>query len=195
MSSEASDSLSGFPLARVADQARPSDLEAEVVALFDELRTPVFRYLLSFRLSVPDAEEIIQEVFLALFRHLRQGKSRANIQGWVFRVAHNSALKCRLRTKRHSDLFTSVPAISAIAADPYPGPEESTAASQRRQRLLAVVQALPEQEQCCLSLRAEGLRYREIAEVLGISLGSVAAALEKSLSRLARAEELHGGKA
>ena len=37
---------------------------------------------------------------------------------------------------------------------------------------------------CCLSLRAEGLRYREIAEVLGISLGSVAASLEKSLSRL-----------
>jgi RNA polymerase sigma-70 factor, ECF subfamily len=52
-----------------------------------------------------------------------------------------------------------------------------------------VVRAMPEQDQCCLSLRAEGLRYREIARVLGISLGSVANSLERTLSRLARADE------
>jgi RNA polymerase sigma-70 factor (ECF subfamily) len=74
--------------------------------------------------------------------------------------------------------------------DPEPDPEERLAGCQRQQKLLAVVRALPEQEQWCLSLRAEGLRYREIAEVLGISLGSVAASLEKSLSRLTRAEEI-----
>jgi len=51
------------------------------------------------------------------------------------------------------------------------------------------VRALPEQDRCCLSLRAEGLRYREIAEVVGISIGSVAASLEKSLSRLTRSEQ------
>ena len=59
---------------------------------------------------------------------------------------------------------------------------------ERQQRLLAVVRAMPEQDQCCLSLRAEGLRYRDIAEVLGISLGSVANSLERSLSRLTRAD-------
>lgn len=55
--------------------------------------------------------------------------------------------------------------------------------------LLAVVRALPELDQWCLSLRAEGLRYREIAGVLGISLGAVANSLEKSLFRLTRAEQ------
>ncbi len=50
------------------------------------------------------------------------------------------------------------------------------------------LRAMPEQDQCCLSLRAEGLRYRDIAEVLGISLGSVANSLERALSRLARAD-------
>jgi RNA polymerase sigma-70 factor (ECF subfamily) len=58
--------------------------------------------------------------------------------------------------------------------------------------LLASVRALPGEEQCCLSLRAEGLRYREIAEVPGISPGSVAASLEKSPSRLIRAEQTWG---
>jgi len=57
-----------------------------------------------------------------------------------------------------------------------------------------VLQALPETDQQCLSLRAEGLRYREIAAVVGISLGSVAASLERSLDRLARADKTLAGE-
>jgi len=182
--------LTGFPLVEASERAGPSKLEEEVVSLFDQMRNPVLRYLLSCRVPAPDAEEIVQEVFLALFEHLRKGKSRANLQGWVFKVAHNSALKHRLHARRHSDRFSSMPDISAVPEDSQPGPEEIVSAKQRQQRLLAVVRALPEQDQCCLSLRAEGLRYREIAEVLGISLGSVAASLEKSLSRLHRAEQV-----
>jgi len=190
MAGDASDSLADFPMVEAASATRPSPLEEEVVSLFEQLRTPILRYLLSFRISVPDAEEVLQEVFLALFRHLRQGKPRANLQGWIFRVAHNSALKCRLRTRRYADRFSYAPGVSGVMADPGPDPEESLVVRQRQQRLLAVLHVLPEQDQCCLSLRAEGLRYREIAEVLGISLGSVAASLEKSLARLTRAEQV-----
>jgi len=49
-----------------------------------------------------------------------------------------------------------------------------------------VVQALPSNDQACLRLRAEGLRYREIAEIVGISLGSVSNSLARSLERLER---------
>jgi RNA polymerase sigma-70 factor (ECF subfamily) len=191
MAADKPSSLTGFSFVRAeAAVAGPSRLEDEVVALFDQFRAPVLRYLLSFGIAVPDAEEIVQEVFLALFQHLRQKKSRVNLQGWIFRVAHNSALKHRMRERREADRFSYVPEILARTEDLNPGPEESVASSQRQQRLLSVVRALPEQDQCCLSLRAEGLRYREIAEVLGISLGSVAASLEKSLSRLTRAEQI-----
>ena len=190
MATRATDSFAGLPLTETGSPVRPSRLEEEVASLFERLRTPVLRYLLSFRIPVPDAEEVLQEVFLALFHHLRQGKSRANLPGWIFRVAHNLALKRRLRNQRHSDRFTWLPRPSEMTLDTEPDPEQLLAERQRQKRLLAVVRALPEQEQCCLSLRAEGLRYREIAEVLGISLGSVAASLEKSLSRLTRAEQI-----
>jgi RNA polymerase sigma-70 factor (ECF subfamily) len=63
------------------------------------------------------------------------------------------------------------------------------ASSQRRQRVLAAVDALPEQDRRCLILRAEGLRYREIAQVLDISLGAVSISLGRSLRRLARAAQ------
>jgi RNA polymerase sigma-70 factor (ECF subfamily) len=98
-------------------------------------------------------------------------------------VAHNLALKNLSRARRQS----IEPPPTQL--DTSPGPEERVADRQRQDMLLAVVKALPELDQWCLSLRAEGLRYREIAEVLGISLGAVANSLEKSLSRLARAEE------
>ena len=166
-----------------ATGSRPSKLEEEVVALFELHRNPLLRYLLSFRIAAPDAEEIVQEVFLSLFQHLRRGKSRANLHGWLFRVAHNLALKNRLKAQRQS------PGVPEAQMDRAPGPEEQLAELQRQGRLLAVVKALPESDRCCLSLRAEGLRYREIAEVLGISLGAVANSLEKSLSRLSRADE------
>ena len=168
--------------AAVETAAQPSRLEDEVIALFDDLRAPLLRYLLSFRLAVPEAEEIVQDVFLALFRHLQAGKSRSNLRGWVFRVAHNSALKSRSRTRRDAGR-------NCDAVDLPDTPEDILAARQLQEKLLSVMRALPEQDQCCLSLRAEGLRYREIAEVLGISLGSVAASLQKSLAKLQRGSE------
>jgi RNA polymerase sigma-70 factor (ECF subfamily) len=158
-------------------------VEEEIVAMFERLRNPLLRYLLSFRIAAPEAEEIVQEVFLSLFQHLLKGKSRANLHGWLFQVAHNLALKNRIKTQRQS------PAAPEAQMDSSPGPEEQMADLQRQTRLLAVVNALPELDRCCLSLRAEGLRYREIAEVLGISLGAVANSLEKSLSRLSRADD------
>jgi RNA polymerase sigma-70 factor (ECF subfamily) len=156
----------------------------ETVALFERHRSGLLRYLLAFGLTIQDGEEIVQEVFLALFGHLRRGKSRVNLDGWVFRVAHNLALKRRVRVKRE------ISADVEERADAAPDPEAQWAASQRQHRLLAVVRAMPETDRLCLALRAEGLRYREIADVLGISLGSVANAMERSLARLARAEEL-----
>lgn len=159
-----------------------SALEEEVTAFYDEFRVPLLRYLVSLRIAPADGEEIVQEVFLALFRHLRDEKSRANLRGWMFRVAHNLALKNRQGKLRHAEVEAP-----AEYADPGMNPEQLAAGNQRQARLLAVVRALPEQDQYCLSLRAEGFRYREIAEILGISLGSVANALERSLSRLSRA--------
>jgi len=62
------------------------------------------------------------------------------------------------------------------------------ASGQRQNRLFSVLRALPEQDQRCLYLRAEGLRYREIAGVLKMSLGAVSISLTRSLARLERAD-------
>jgi RNA polymerase sigma-70 factor (ECF subfamily) len=175
----------------VAERSSPaSDLENEVTQLYDDLRAPLLRYLSSFGLSVHDVEEIIQEAFLSLFLHLRAGKPRSNIRGWIFRVAHNLGLKRREKNHRALKIIVNsdeCPVESQL--DAAPDPEQQMSQLQRRTRLLAVLNVLPEQDRQCLYLRAEGLRYREIAQVLEVSLGSVALSLARSLSRLARVDE------
>jgi RNA polymerase sigma-70 factor (ECF subfamily) len=188
-----SNSIFSWPLARTADAGAQvgSPPEVEVVELFEELRERLLRYLLVLGLPVHDGEEIVQESFLLLFQHLQRGKSRQNLRGWVFRVARNLALKQRasnqLQVRRIVEFDESLPEQQAGR---NPNPEEQLQACQRRKRLLAVVRALPEQDQSCLCMRAEGLRYREIADALGISLGSVAASMARALARLESADKV-----
>ena len=178
-------------LAPVAASAarQTSAAEQDVLSLFDALQEPLLRYLTSFMLPAPDAEEVIQETFLALFQHLQRGGSRDNLKGWLFRVAHNLALKKRNRDRRdYQNLGVSLPAEDLVP-DPGMNPEDQFAARQLHVRLVAVVQALPEQDRQCLILRAEGLRYREISEVLNMALSSVSDSLGRSLARISRAAE------
>ncbi len=75
-------------------------LEKEVLDLHDLLRPRLFRYAISLGLKAQDAEDVIQEVFLALFRHLKAEKPRSNLHGWIFRVTHHLALKRRTRYRK-----------------------------------------------------------------------------------------------
>jgi RNA polymerase sigma-70 factor, ECF subfamily len=158
---------------------------AELEHWFGELRQPVARYLSALGLSQQDGEEVLQEVFLALLRHLRQDRPRQNLRGWIFRVAHNLGLKQRQRGQAR--LLPSL-GLEHHPLDPAPSPEQQVVSRQRQQTLWNVVAALSEQDRQCLFLRAEGLRYREIAEVLEMSLGAVAASLARSLGKLAHAD-------
>jgi RNA polymerase sigma-70 factor, ECF subfamily len=173
----------------VALPAQTPAIECEVIHRFDQYRDALLRYALSLGLSAHDGEEIIQEVFLALFGHLRAGKSRRNLPGWIFCVAHNLALKQRHATCRLPNEIDTEDELVNKQMDPSPNPEALLLFAQRQKRLRAAVLALPEQDQCCLRLRAEGLRYREIARVLGISLGSVARSLAGSVARLMCVDE------
>jgi RNA polymerase sigma-70 factor (ECF subfamily) len=145
--------------------------------------------------SVHDTEDVVQDVFLSLFRHVKLGRPRTNLRGWLFRVAHNLALKHQLHVHRRQlteglDL-ADVPARAEadLRFQAPSDPEQQLASRQRRQRLLAVFRALPERDRRCLALRAEGLRYREIAEALDMSLGAVAKSLARSMTRMVNADE------
>ena len=174
---------------RVDDAASSQAVKDDVVLLFDECATGLRRYLGSFGLGAEATEDVLQDVFLSLFRHLRLGRPRSNLKGWLFQVAHNLALKHRQKRLRRLQTESEWDAARAERViDPAANPEERLAGDRRRQRLRSVLRAIPERDRQCLYLRAEGLCYRDIASTLGISLGSVAKSLARAVTRLTNAD-------
>lgn len=174
--------------ARLANRSAADDEcpeQAEVVQLFGELRVPLLRYLHGLGLPACDGEDVVQDAFLALFRHLRAGKPRDHLPAWTFRVARNLALK-RIQQAAQQPRWDE---DCTNAPDRAANPEERVVHSQRERTTLAVIGALTPLDRQCLQLRADGLRYREIAEVLEMSLGAVAASVGRALSRIARATQ------
>jgi RNA polymerase sigma-70 factor (ECF subfamily) len=128
-------------------------------------------------------------VFLALFRHLSLGRPTTNLKGWLFQVAHNLALKHRQRTVKRGQIEGAwdAAAVDQIL-DARPNPEERLAERQRQRHLSGVLRLIPERDQRCIHLRAEGLCYRDIAKTLGVSLGSVAKSIGRAIDRLSAAD-------
>jgi RNA polymerase sigma-70 factor, ECF subfamily len=74
-----------LPLLRLASGS------SEVTTLYRELRKPLLRYLVCLGLSSDEAQDVVQDAFLSLQRHLASDATQENIRGWLFRVAHNQA--------------------------------------------------------------------------------------------------------
>src|SRR5215212_7346614 len=78
------------------EESTPLDAQAEVLRLFTEHGTALYRFCRSVIDSHGDAEDVVQDTFLKLLRHLREGGDRSNLKSWLFTVAAN-ACRSRLR--------------------------------------------------------------------------------------------------
>jgi RNA polymerase sigma-70 factor (ECF subfamily) len=156
-----------------------------MVELFNELRFPVSRYLRCMGLSPEDSEEIVQEVFLRLFKHLREKERNDNLRGWVFRVAHNLAID---QYKDQRQFTTKSPqewaGLSDLLTDQAPNPEELLISQEKVARINEAITSLSSQQLQCVYLRSEGFRYREIAEILGVTTATVAESLRRASRKL-----------
>ena len=115
-----------------------------------------------------------------LYVALRDGEEIRSARGWVFRVAHNLGLKGREKRSRLRPIDGEF-SESVSASD---DPERNIIDAQRRQIIDAAIRELSPQQRQCLHLRAEGLRYHEIASTIGISISSVAVFLRRAVSKL-----------
>jgi RNA polymerase sigma-70 factor (ECF subfamily) len=175
-------------LAFAADRTSGSmTLSERVHGLFEQLHVPVFRYLLRRTRDSGRAEEIMQETFLRLVRHLREDRLLDNPKAWLFTVANNLALDASRSESHIKDLDeTAWKKIEESRSGLQADPEKLVLQRERLDRLhIAVLNLTPLQREC-LHLRAEGLRYREIADLLKISPSTVMDAVRRATLKLAR---------
>jgi RNA polymerase sigma-70 factor, ECF subfamily len=159
---------------------RPAVGACEAATLYRELRKPLLRYLICLGLTADEAQDVAQDAFLSLHRHLSSGGSQENIRSWLFRVAHNRA---RNRQNSYDRRFA---APLEPGHDTISGAVSPEGAVLEKFKLLGkAIRRLTEPERECLLLRAGGLRYREIAEVLGIATSTVADTVDRAIRKLA----------
>lgn len=175
--------------ANLTKAAAGADLaREEALRWFDELRDPLRRYLMCSGSSPADADDAVQESFLRLHQYLVRSGDRSNVCGWVFQVARNY-----LRDERKSARSKRTVPLDEIAsnggpADPGTSPLHGVLDEERTRRLRSAIGRLPEQQRECMLLRSAGLRYREIAKILGIQTASVGTLVHRAVARLS--EEL-----
>jgi RNA polymerase sigma-70 factor (ECF subfamily) len=165
-----------LPFSRLASDG------CEVTALYRELRKPLLRYLICLGLSTEEAQDTVQDAFLSLHRHLTSGASQENIRSWVFRVAHNQA---RNRQSSYHRRFGEPLDVEIDVVLDQATPEQVVLEKEKFRQLGKAIRQLTESERECLLLRAEGLRYREIGDVLGISTSTVGETVSRAIKKLA----------
>ena len=153
------------------------DAQAEVLRLFGEHGTPLFRFCRSTLGNATDAEDVVQETFLKLLRHLQSGEDRSNLKSWLFTVAANG---CRDRVRWRLRWLPWRAELDDRTVDPV---EESPDVNRAR----TAFRALAPRDRLLLSLRAQGLSYREVAAAAGIQEQSVGRLLARALDRWKKA--------
>lgn len=173
------------------EQARDGSLDAfnGLVELYqDHLFALVVR-------MVPDrdqAADAVQEAFFSAYRNLRSFRG-GSVRSWLSRIAINAAMdQQRLRKRRPSQPY---PELEDEAWQPPAGPEadpERTALGIERGRVLqaALASITPDQRHAIVMFDVEGFDYQEIADLTGVSLGTVKSRIHRG--RLALRECLAG---
>jgi len=158
---------------------------------FAEHYEALYRFLRHCGATEAVAEDLSQEAFLRLNNHLAMGRPGQNIRAWLFRVAYHLWIDRLRAEKRETPMAGETWELwSQALRDSSPGAEEELLARERREWLRAAVLGLSEVERQALHLRADGLQYREIAEVLGLGYWPVVEAVRRALDILG--EQAHG---
>lgn len=191
-------SAEGALIARAARGAR----DAQRV-LFERYREAAYRAALRITGRHEDALDVVQDAFIRAFERLSEFTGDARFKTWLLRIAANRALdvlrarKVRLATplEARSD---DGPRLSLADAHPANRPAAGLERQELAARLQAAIETLPLEQRTVFALYASGdLTYGDIAEVLGIPVGTVMSRLYHGRRRLAQLlpDLAPGGKA
>jgi RNA polymerase sigma-70 factor (ECF subfamily) len=185
---------------------RPSSLdlskaeEEKLQSLFQSYFRPVFHFFLNRGLPREECLDFAQETFLRVCRSLDEFRGESSIQTWLFRIATNlwrNEVRRQMAEKREAREVSLEGALAGgepITADRRfmgwaepSGPLDGLLEDERRKMLRQALDELPPQMRRCILLRIDqNLKYREIAELMKISIDTVKSQISQARDRLER---------
>ena len=155
-----------------------------VLDWYDREHVAVRRYLLFLGVEAETVREILQETFLKLHQHLLNDGDQANLRAWLYRVAHNLARNWQSSYHAsRTDFFSDVTTAGDWPSHASSAEDKMLAAERAKQFRQALGHLSPAQREC-LALRAQGMKYREIAEALNLSVSTVGENIGRGLEKL-----------
>lgn len=144
-----------------------------------DLGPAVSRQVASYLPPGHNREDLLQDVWLAIWKALPRFRGDSAAKTYVFRIAHNRSMTwlTRRRTLEISDDIDRV-------SDGLPSPEKSAESRQDVDRLMAAIRQLPTGQRQALALVLEGLSHAEIAEILGLTPTAVGVRVHRARTQL-----------
>jgi RNA polymerase sigma-70 factor (ECF subfamily) len=157
-----------------------TDPQAEFERLLAELRPRLHRYCTRMTGSVIDGEDVLQETLVKAIEAFPHTGPLANVEGWLFRIAHNAALDFLRRRSRREGVQDGEEALETIA-DPDSAIERRQAAAASLRTLMRLPVA---QRSSVILMDVLGHSLEEISEVLESTVPAVKANLHRGRQRL-----------
>lgn len=162
--------------------------------LVDRYQKMVLNTCKGFVNSYSDAEDLAQEVFIELFESLPEFRHESKLSTWIYRIAVNKSLNF-IRKKKRESIFSSLGSIFESSEKQQPkdikDPTSFDEADRRintselHKSLKAAINKLPENQKIAFILnKYQDLSYKEVAEVMDVTLSSVESLLFRAKSNL-----------
>ncbi len=151
--------------------------------LVDSWKGRVFHYALRYSNDRYFAEEVMQRVFIHVYQKIGQLREVEKFKWWIYRIISNECLTEGRKIKRKNDVIQSTESLpeSSDGKDPYFFYNRE----ERGKVVLMALQSIPvEQRQVIIMKEYEGMKFREIAEVLGESENTVKSRLYYGLKAM-----------
>jgi RNA polymerase sigma-70 factor (ECF subfamily) len=159
---------------------------SESLRLYEEHYECCYRFLIFSGSSTDECLDLLQEGFLRLHQSLRNGVRIENPRSWLIRVLHRLRIDEFRRGSRVSSFGDFPDQVWEHRIVTEGTPETAALDQERMEQLRAAVQGLTVTQRQYLMLRTEGLKFREIAELYGVTVGSVFDACARALKAIGR---------
>lgn len=170
-------------------------IEEAYEELINRFQQPVYGMVFRLLGNESDASDVVQDVFLKVFRNVHSFREQSSLRTWIYRIAVNEAHNHRRWFARHTrhevpleqEREEEGATILDAAADPSPSPYHLALDSENRQLIEAALTRIKPTFQAAVVLRdIENLSYEEIADILQLSLGTVKSRILRGREALRR---------
>lgn len=176
-------------IAALLKRARRHDPEA-LTALVEAYAPRVHGLLFQMTRARETAEDLTQETFLRMTRTIERYEHDGRFEAWLFRIAANLARDHARRSRRREralplEASSRQPELATPAPGRFSDPDQRLALGEMSERVNACLASLPEADREIVALRHfADLSFREIAEILGVPLGTALARAHRALAKL-----------